>query len=90
MTKTKAGLLAATTLLLAAPAFAEFAPSRPVEFIVASGAGGGTDNFARTIQAVLTRDDTPQGRKRVLTPTPVAVEAPDWNVCEPPPVWNRT
>ena len=57
MTKTKAGLLAATTLLLAAPAFAEFAPSRPVEFIVASGAGGGTDNFARTIQAVLTRDD---------------------------------
>ncbi|WP_306752459.1 tripartite tricarboxylate transporter substrate binding protein [Paracoccus actinidiae] len=57
MTKTKAGLLAATALLLAAPAFAEFAPSRPVEFIVASGAGGGTDNFARTIQAVLTRDD---------------------------------
>ncbi len=27
------------------------------------------------IVAVLTRDDTPQGRKRVLTPTPVAVEA---------------
>lgn len=57
MTKTKAGLLAATALLLAAPAWAEFAPSRPIEFIVASGAGGGTDNFARTIQAVLTRDD---------------------------------
>ena len=57
MTTTKAGLLAATAMLLAAPAVAEFAPSRPVEFIVASGAGGGTDNFARTIQAVLTRDD---------------------------------
>lgn len=57
MTKTKAGLLAATALMLAAPAFAEFAPSRPIEFIVASGAGGGTDNFARTIQAVLTRDE---------------------------------
>lgn len=56
MTTTKAGLLAATALTLAAPAFAEFAPSRPVEFVVASGAGGGTDNFARTIQAVLTRD----------------------------------
>lgn len=56
MTKTKAGLLAATALLLAAPAWAEFAPSRPIEFIVASGAGGGTDNFARTIQAVLTRE----------------------------------
>jgi methionyl-tRNA formyltransferase len=27
------------------------------------------------IAAVLTRSDTPQGRKRVLTPTPVAVEA---------------
>ena len=57
MTTTKAGLLAATAMLLAAPAVAEFAPSRPVEFIVASGAGGGTDNFARTIQAVLTRDE---------------------------------
>ena len=57
MTKTKIGLLAATALTLAAPALAEFAPSRPVEFVVASGAGGGTDNFARTIQAVLTRDD---------------------------------
>ena len=56
MTTTKVGLLAATALTLAAPAFAEFAPSRPVEFVVASGAGGGTDNFARTIQAVLTRD----------------------------------
>ncbi|MFC3631539.1 tripartite tricarboxylate transporter substrate binding protein [Paracoccus angustae] len=56
MTKTKTGLLAATALMLAAPAFAEWAPTRPVEFVVASGAGGGTDNFARTIQAVLTRD----------------------------------
>jgi len=27
------------------------------------------------VVAVLTRDDTPQGRKRVLTPTPVAVQA---------------
>ena len=57
MTKTKTGLLAATALMLAAPAFAEWAPTRPVEFVVASGAGGGTDNFARTIQAVLTRDE---------------------------------
>lgn len=57
MTPTKAGLLAATAMLMAAPALAEFAPSRPIEFVVASGAGGGTDNFARTIQAVLTRDD---------------------------------
>ncbi|MFN7053780.1 MAG: tripartite tricarboxylate transporter substrate binding protein, partial [Gemmobacter sp.] len=57
MTNIKTGLLAATALLLAAPAFAEWAPERPLEFIVASGAGGGTDNFARTIQAAITRGD---------------------------------
>ncbi|MGZ2409016.1 putative tricarboxylic transport membrane protein [Rhizobium ruizarguesonis] len=32
-----------------------FEPTRPVEFVVASGAGGGTDNFARTIQAIITK-----------------------------------
>lgn len=57
MNTTRTGLMAATALLLAAPAFAEWAPERPIEFIVASGAGGGTDNFARTIQAALTRGD---------------------------------
>lgn len=57
MTNIKTGLLAATAVLLAAPAFAEWAPERPLEFIVASGAGGGTDNFARTIQAAITRGD---------------------------------
>lgn len=34
------------------PALA-FEPNRPVEFIVTSGAGGGTDRFARTIQAII-------------------------------------
>lgn len=48
-------LAAVATLLVAAPAMAEWKPSRPLEFI-ASGAGGGTDNFARTIQAALTRN----------------------------------
>lgn len=57
MTNIKTGLLAAAAVLLAAPAFAEWAPERPLEFIVASGAGGGTDNFARTIQAAITRGD---------------------------------
>lgn len=56
MTMLKAGLLAATAMTLAAPALAEWAPERPVEFVVASGAGGGTDNFARTIQAILSRE----------------------------------
>ena len=57
MTTIKTGLLAATALLTAAPAMAEWAPSRPIEFVVASGAGGGTDNFARTIQSALTRGE---------------------------------
>ena len=53
-------LLAASSiaaLALAAPASAQWAPDKPLEFVVASGAGGGTDNFARTIQAVITKND---------------------------------
>lgn len=34
------------------PAFA-FEPDRPVEFVVTAGPGGGTDIFARTIQAII-------------------------------------
>ncbi|MFC3570259.1 tripartite tricarboxylate transporter substrate binding protein [Paracoccus simplex] len=49
------GTVAALALLTALPAAAEWAPERPLEFVVASGAGGGTDNFARTIQSVLTK-----------------------------------
>ncbi len=36
----------------AAPALAQWAPSKPVEFVVASGAGGGTDQFARIVQSI--------------------------------------
>lgn len=32
---------------------ADWKPERPVEFVVASGAGGGTDNFARTVQKAI-------------------------------------
>ncbi|CAH2397001.1 Bug family tripartite tricarboxylate transporter substrate binding protein [Mesorhizobium escarrei] len=55
--KTKIILAAAITLLSTAAAYAEWKPERPVEFVVASGAGGGTDNFARTIQAIITKHD---------------------------------
>jgi tripartite-type tricarboxylate transporter receptor subunit TctC len=41
----------------AAPALAQWAPERPLEFVVASGAGGGTDNFTRTIQSVISKHD---------------------------------
>mgnify|MGYP002653294638 CR=1 FL=1 len=37
---------------VAAPA-AAFEPDRPVEFVVTAGPGGGTDIFARTIQAII-------------------------------------
>ena len=45
-------------VLLAAPhALAQPAwkPTRPVEFVVTSGAGGGTDLFARTVQSIITK-----------------------------------
>lgn len=54
-------------LLTALPAAAQPAwqPTRPVEFVVTSGAGGGTDLFARTVQAAITR--------HTLVPTSVVV-----------------
>src|SRR5438128_2471161 len=48
------GLTLAAALTVVGQALA-FEPTRPVEFVVASGAGGGTDNFARTIQAIITK-----------------------------------
>jgi tripartite-type tricarboxylate transporter receptor subunit TctC len=38
-----------------APAQAQWAPSKPIEFIAAGGAGGGTDQFARQIQAAIAK-----------------------------------
>lgn len=56
MHKTSTIIMAATLgLLSATAAHAQWVPERPVEFVVASGAGGGTDNFARTIQAIITQ-----------------------------------
>ncbi|WEX08732.1 tripartite tricarboxylate transporter substrate binding protein [Chelativorans sp. AA-79] len=46
----------ALTLAVSAPALA-FEPSRPVEFVVTSGAGGGTDTFARTVQSIITKHE---------------------------------
>lgn len=48
------GITLAALLATAAPSLA-FEPTRPVEFVVASGPGGGTDNFARTIQSIITK-----------------------------------
>lgn len=48
--------LACLALSVAMPAFA-FEPRRPVEFVVTSGAGGGTDTFARTVQSIIAKHD---------------------------------
>jgi tripartite-type tricarboxylate transporter receptor subunit TctC len=39
--------------VLPSPANAEWKPTRPVEFVVSAGAGGGTDQFARVIQVAI-------------------------------------
>ncbi|HWD36375.1 MAG TPA: tripartite tricarboxylate transporter substrate binding protein, partial [Casimicrobiaceae bacterium] len=49
-------MLAALSLCLASSlAVADWKPSQPIEFIVTAGPGGGTDNFARTIQSIVTK-----------------------------------
>ena len=59
MKLTLKAVLCATAMTLATPVLAQPAwqPTRPVEFIVTSGAGGGTDLFARTVQAAITKHD---------------------------------
>ena len=41
------------SLTLATASRADWKPSKPVEFVVTSGPGGGTDQFARIVQAVV-------------------------------------
>src|ERR1700704_2620038 len=41
--------------LAPAPALAAWEPTRPVEFIVPAGTGGGADQMARTIQGIVTK-----------------------------------
>lgn len=57
--------LALSSLGLSHPVLAEWKPNRPVEFIVAAGAGGGTDQFARVVQAII--------QKHKLMPVSVTV-----------------
>jgi putative tricarboxylic transport membrane protein len=51
--KFAAALLAATTL--AVPAFA-WQPTKAIEFVATAGPGGGTDNFARAVQAAIVKN----------------------------------
>jgi putative tricarboxylic transport membrane protein len=47
---------AAAAIAIATPAGA-FSPSKPIEFVVTAGAGGGTDIFARTIQGIIQKNN---------------------------------
>jgi tripartite-type tricarboxylate transporter receptor subunit TctC len=53
--KTSWLIAAAVTAVTAATAQAAWQPTRPVEFVVTSGAGGGTDNFARMVQSIVAK-----------------------------------
>lgn len=48
---------AATALLLSAPAFADWEPTKPVEIVVAAGAGGASDQMARMMQAAIQKNN---------------------------------
>lgn len=51
-----AACLFATGALATGALAAEWKPTKAVEFVVTSGPGGGTDQYARTIQAAITRN----------------------------------
>src|SRR5438046_4884577 len=42
-------------LVLAAPAHAAWEPTKPVEFVVPAGTGGGADQMARLIQGIIVK-----------------------------------
>src|SRR6478752_5778897 len=46
---------AASALLMAAPALAAWEPTKPVEFVVPAGTGGGADQMARLIQGIIVK-----------------------------------
>jgi putative tricarboxylic transport membrane protein len=48
--------IAATALLLCGPAAHAWEPTKPVEFVVPAGTGGGADQMARFIQGVVTKN----------------------------------
>src|SRR5436190_1072605 len=46
---------AAAALLMATPALAAWEPTKPVEFVVPAGTGGGADQMARLIQGIIVK-----------------------------------
>ena len=54
--RTTIGALAVGALMAAAPAFAAWEPTKPVEFVVPAGTGGGADQMARLIQGIVIKN----------------------------------
>jgi len=52
----KAAIAAAAAVLLSGTAFAAWEPTKPVEFVVPAGTGGGADQMARVIQGVVSKN----------------------------------
>ena len=50
------GVLIAVAAYAASPAVAQGFPSQPLEFVAHTAAGGGTDQFARLIAEIFTRE----------------------------------
>src|SRR5437764_9353901 len=49
--------LAVSALLVSAPAIAGWEPTKPVEIVVAAGAGGASDQMARMMQAAIQKNN---------------------------------
>jgi putative tricarboxylic transport membrane protein len=49
------GAVAAALALAAAPAFAQWEPTKTVEFVIPAGTGGGADQMARAIQGIVAK-----------------------------------
>src|SRR5581483_8856986 len=50
-----AAAISVAAAFMAFPASAAWEPTRPVEFVVPAGTGGGADQMARTIQGIITK-----------------------------------
>ncbi len=48
---------ALTAMIATAPAFAAWEPTKPVEIVVAAGAGGASDQMARMMQAAIQKNN---------------------------------
>jgi putative tricarboxylic transport membrane protein len=53
LTNTAIGMVAAAVLAMATPVQAAWEPTKPVEFVVPAGTGGGADQMARLIQGIV-------------------------------------